>query len=531
MVAHARGKLLGGSSGINLNYWTHASQKDINDWGELGNKGWSWDSIFPYFAKSEKYSPPPASEMSQYDVNYIDPALHGTKGPVKNSFPPFYGDLERTWGPTFKNLGISLNGDPKGGLALGPYDNLVALDPKNASRSFAGNAYYRPNAKRPNLKVLTDALVTKIIFAPRKSERDPLVATGLQFTSQGKKYVAHATREVIVSAGTFQSPQLLELSGIGRKSLLKSQGIPVLKDNPNVGENLQDHVVVPVSFQTIPGEATAEALRDPLVVQAALELYNVNHTGPLATAGPSALISYSQILSSFKKSPHSNNRLKQSKLGGWKVPGLRKQYELVLQKLLDPKESTAQEIYVAGGVSPEKVDHAALYFSSDPATSPDTYLSIFGVLEHPFSRGSVHLTSPDPTVYPAIDPNYFSHPLDILILSAITLHAQTVAQTQPLASHLKNGGTVYQPGFHALTEGNVAAHIKSSYSTEYHPIGTCSMLPANKGGVVSEKLVVYGTTNLRVVDASIFPLMVQGNLQTLVYAVAERAADMIKQAM
>lgn len=495
----------------------------------MGNSGWSWDSIFPYFAKSEKYSPPPVAETKEYDINYIDPAIHGTNGPVKSSFPPFYGDFEKAWVPTYKNLGISLNGDPKNGLALGPYDNLLALDPKNASRSYAATAYYRPNANRPNLKVLTNAFVNKVIFAPQNDRKSPLVATGLSFTSGGQEYTASAKQEVIVSAGTFQSPQLLELSGIGDQYLLKSHGIPVLFDNPNVGKNLQDHLLIPLGFQTAPGEATAEALRNPLVAQAALELYNVNHTGPFSTLGPSALISYSQILSSFKQTPHSQNRLAKTPPGGGKVPGLRKQYELVLQKLLDPNEASAQELYFAGGISPQDVNNSAKFFTSDPATNPDNYFTLFGVLEHPFSRGTVHITSSEPTVPPAIDPNYFSHPYDILITSAITLHLQTLAQTQPLASKLLNNGTVYQPGYHRLTQGNVAAHIKSSFSTEYHPIGTASMLPADKGGVVDERLKVYGTRNLRVIDASVFPLMVRGNLQTLVYAVAERAADFIKE--
>lgn len=495
----------------------------------MGNEGWSWDKIFPYFAKSEKYYSPPTAETKEYDINYIDPALHGTHGPVKNTFPPFYGDLEKDWAPAYNNLGIKLNGDPKNGLALGPYDNLLSLDPKNASRSFAATAYYRPAKNRPNLKVLTNALVEKIIFAPQKDRNEPLVATGLKFTSQGRSYIASAKREVIISAGAFQSPQLLELSGIGNKHLLKSHGIPVLKDNPNVGENLQDHLLVPIGFQAAPGEPTGESLRNPVVFQAALELYKVNHTGPFSTGGPSALISYSQVLSSFKETPHSQNRLAKTPLGGNKIPGLRQQHELTLQKLLDPNEASAQELLFAGGVSPQYAYNGSLLFSVDPTTSPDNYITLFGVLVHPFSRGTVHITTADATVPPAINPNYLSHPYDILITSAITLHLQTIVQTPPLSSHFLKAGTVYQPGYHPLTQGNVAAHVKSTFSSEYHPLGTCSMLPLDKGGVVDKRLKVYGTKNLRVVDASIFPLMVRGNLQTLVYAVAERAADWIKE--
>ena len=153
---------------------------------------------------------------------------------------------------------------------------------------------------------------------------------------------------------------------------------------------------------------------------------------------------------------------------------------------------------------------------------------MIAVLEHPLSRGSVHIVSADPTVYPAIDPNYLSHPLDLFVLSQAMLHLQQVARTAPLSTHLKEGGHVFQPGFYELDEQNVEAFVKNSFSSEYHPMGTCAMGPREEGGVVSERMVVHGTSNLRVVDASVFPLQVRGNLASLVYAVAERAADFIK---
>ena len=190
-MAHPRGKLLGGSSGINVNFWTHASQKDINVWGKLGNKGWSWDAIFPYFAKSEKYVPPTPEVAAVNDASYIDPSLHGTHGPVKNSFSPFQGNFNAAWDPTFETLGIKLSGDPKGGLALGAYHNLLSYDPVNVTRSFAGNAYYTPASKPPNLKILTNALVNKVIFAPETGYTTSLVATGLSFIAGGKKYIAN----------------------------------------------------------------------------------------------------------------------------------------------------------------------------------------------------------------------------------------------------------------------------------------------------------------------------------------------------
>ena len=298
VVNHPRGKQLGGSSAINFNYWTHASQQDINDWGELGNPGWSWEELFPYFLKSEHYNAPPPSVSEQVDTAFIEPPLHGENGPVQDSFPPFYDNFYKAWEPTYMNLGLGPTGDPKGGIAIGAYTTLLTIDSTNVSRSYAGNAYYKPNGARPNLKVLSGAFAIKVTFDASKT---PLVATGVTFTVNSSTYTASARREIIVCAGTFQSPHLLELSGIGNASLLQSKGIPVLYDNSNVGENLQDHILLPLAFEAAPGEVTFESLRNESYFANALAEYTVNHTGPFAAGTSNAYISFGQILAALKK--------------------------------------------------------------------------------------------------------------------------------------------------------------------------------------------------------------------------------------
>lgn len=193
-----------------------------------------------------------------------------------------------------------------------------------------------------------------------------------------------------------------------------------------------------------------------------------------------------------------------------------KAYELTLRKLLDPHEAAAQEVYLPGAVVPALAANASALFTPSPIDYPSNYFSLLTVLEHPLSRGSVHITSSNPTVYPAIDPNYLSHPLDLYVIKQATLHLQQVARTGPLSTHLKDNGEVFQPGYYELNEGNVESFVKNSFSSEYHPIGTCAMGPQEKGGVVDEKLKVHGTKNLRVVDASVFPLQIRGNLASLV---------------
>ena len=248
--------------------------------GELGNPGWSWVELLPYYLKSETYNPPPESVSEQVDTTFIEPSAHGRHGPVQNSFPPFYDNFYRAWEPTYKNLGLGPTGDPKDGLAIGAHTTLLTLEPKNASRSYAANAYYKPNAARPNLHVLTGALVTKIDFAHPKR---PLVATGVAFTIDGKSYNASAKREVILSAGAFQSPQLLELSGIGDAASLRPLGIDVLYDNPSVGENLQDHILLPLAFEAAAGQDTFESLGNETYFAQVLSEYTTNHTGPLSS--------------------------------------------------------------------------------------------------------------------------------------------------------------------------------------------------------------------------------------------------------
>lgn len=298
IINHPRGKQLGGSSAINFNYFTHASQQDIDDWGKLGNPGWSWKELFPYFIKSEHYNSPSVSISEQVDTTFIQPSLHGENGPVQDSFPPFYDNFYKAWEPTYKNLGLGPTGDPKGGIAIGAYTTLLTIDAKNASRSYAGNAYYKPNAARPNLKVLTGAFATKVVFAASKM---PLVATGVAFTVNGNTYTASARREIIVCAGAFQAPHLLELSGIGDSSLLKPKGIDVLYNNPNVGENLQDHILLPLAFEAAPGEVTFESLRNATVFANALAEYTTNHTGPLSSGTCNSYVSFSQVLAALNK--------------------------------------------------------------------------------------------------------------------------------------------------------------------------------------------------------------------------------------
>ncbi|KAF3275528.1 hypothetical protein TWF970_006700 [Orbilia oligospora] len=517
VYAQPRGKVLGGSSAINFLFWTHPSQKDINNWGTLGNANWTWNALKPYFKKSEQYVAPSPQVESDLQTQYIVPGSHGNSGPVKTGFPDWYSELTEAWPRTFANRGLAVNGDPKDGLALGGYTNLLNLDLSSHTRSYAATAYYAPNAARPNLSLFTGSLVKKVVTTSVGSQ---IIATGIQFIKDGTTTTLTATKEVIVSAGAYGSPQILELSGIGKPSLLNQHGIPVVVNNPNVGENLQDHVYVPLGFEVNPGIFTLDSFRDQPVFDAAFQEYLVNQTGPISVSGASsALLSLRQIAGNNYNPSTSTAASTASSL-----IGLGLQHALQYQDL--STEAVAQELTLGAGITPIWQNNTKKLFGNE---LEGNYLSLLGVLEHPFSRGSSHIKSSDPAVYPAINPNYLSHPLDIEILSKIVLHLQTIATTAPLSDLLKGDGTVYQEGYHKITLANVKAWVKTALQSEFHPSGTCSMLPKALGGVVDERFKVHGVKKLRVVDASVFPLLVRANIQSLVYAVAERAADFIKE--
>ena len=396
---------------------------------------------------------------------------------------------------------------------------MVTVDAASGTRSHAGTAYYQPNASRPNLTVLTQAQVSKITFAHRHGK---VYATGAEFTSFGSTYHVEADHEVLLCCGSFQSPQILELSGIGSKKILEPLGIDIIVENENVGENLQDHGIVPISYAVAEGAITFDSLEIAGAEAAAEADFFGNQSGLLtALINSNANLSYQQVDREVGHiSPESiSQQTKAAVINA--PPGLKKQYELLGQSILNTRDSAYQIIYIPVGI--EKG------FSDGEGTpAPGSWFSFYVAISRPYSRGSVHATSTDPTVAPLIDPNYLSHPLDLELFSSGALFVQDLATKEPLASKLKDGGHAFHPGFSQLTKATAGEFCKEALTSEFHPVGSCAMMPEKDGGVVDPQLKVYGVQNLRVVDASVFPLEIRNNLQTSVYAVAEKAADIIK---
>lgn len=202
---------MGGSSAINVLALIYPSKPSIDAWEKLGNKGWNWETLAPYYQKFTTYNAPSDQTAEALATQYIDEAIQGKSGPIQACFPEVHGPIGKAWPETFKNLDFSVTGDPLSGQSIGGYSYLSTVDPANRQRSYAGSAYYEPVAGRQNLHLLPDSMVEKIIL---NSSADTVIATGVQFLRNGKRHVVNACKEVLLCAGVFQSPQLLEISGI-----------------------------------------------------------------------------------------------------------------------------------------------------------------------------------------------------------------------------------------------------------------------------------------------------------------------------
>jgi len=383
-------------------------------------------------------------------------------------------------------------------------------------------AYLTPEVlKRPNLHILTDTLVESIILQ-KGDGTAPAQAEGVRFKAKSGERKEIPGTEVVVCGGVIQSPQILELSGIGSSSLLKQYGIETIVDNPNVGENLQDHAIVGASFESaIP---TFDSLRDPKVAGPAFAEYKENKSGPMAFATYSAAFMpcMSLLQDNSELQQLLDDHLKDSPP---EFPAQKAQYELIREILEDPGQSSVQYL-----LSPAQLADYQSPAEVSPEARQHDYITLFASYSHPFSRGNVHINSADPTAKPTMDPKYFSHPLDAELVARHLQYLGTIVATEPLKSLLKDDGLRIPTNFNSAVESSEGMKSFVEYGfTTYHPCGTCAMMPARLGGVVDERLRVHGVENLRVVDASIFPMIPRGNIVSSVYAVAERAADLIKE--
>ncbi|CAE6423535.1 unnamed protein product [Rhizoctonia solani] len=539
-----RGKTLGGSSTIGLLIFGRGSKIEYDAWERLGNKGWNWDGksfsnyflyqrltrmigLLPYMKKAERFEmvDPIRASVNQEGI----PASQGTQGMIAGSYNTWYSDPVFPYRAASMKVGISANLDPDSGTTFGIYNAATSTNRTAGIRSYAGNTYYKSAAHRPNLVVLTEAQATKIELD--HSGKD-VTARGVSFQFRGTSFTAKAKKEVVLSAGTLLTPQLLELSGIGNSDVLKKYQITPKVDLPGVGENYQDHILVSTTYEVKPGFVTYDNLGYNDTFRAAAEAqYERTHDGPMTASN--SMLSYIDLysLASSGKIAHMHRSLwedvKKEK------PNLLQKEQYRIQELWLRKKMGNVEVILHPGkytsrCFPESVADCVVssgYFGPGPAKPNTSYISIIMCIQHPFSRGNIHLNTSDPLSPPAIDPNYLSKQIDQSILVESVKFADKIAKTEPLAAMLVGR---QDPSADIKSDEDIANWVKGNIRTLHHPIGTAAMAPKSLGGVVDEKLKVYGASNLRVVDASVIPMHLAAHLQRTVYGIAEKAADIIK---
>ena len=373
--------MVGGSSAINVLALIYPSKSSIDAWGKLGNKGWDFDTLAPYYQKFHTYNKPTKETAEALATDYIDEAVSGKSGPVQSSFPEFHGPLGKAWPETFKNLDFAMTTDPLSGQSTGGFSYLSSINPKGWERSHAGSAYYAPIADRSNLHMLTECIVEKLVLGESHSSA---IATGVQFTREGKTEVRKAKKEVLLCAGVFQSPQILELSGIGSPKFLQPQGINVLVENPNVGENLQDHPMSGICYEVIDGLPTIDMIRDPAVIQGAMEAYQAHRAGPL-TSGFHSVASLPVVDFLSEKGKAELQQLLDTH-----TANPSKQHAILRSILESPTDGS---IIIGMGASQLHFE-ASLQKDIYAITAGENYICFLVSLAHPFSRGTVHISSP-----------------------------------------------------------------------------------------------------------------------------------------
>ncbi|KAG9103328.1 hypothetical protein FRC06_011384 [Ceratobasidium sp. 370] len=513
-----RGKTLGGTSIINSMTWFRGTREDYDALQELGNPGWGWRDWIPYFRKSETLHPPHNDTWALENAATFEPDLSGTKGPLQRSFVPWLGDTHIPFLKSLEKLGLRANLRANAGHNIGVFTVTATVDPKTSQRSCVTTAYFEPNASRRNLHVLLRAHADRVLL--RQSTANLYEARGVEFLRSSTRYQVFASREVIVSAGAHLSPGVLERSGIGCHKRLQALGVTPLVDLPGVGENLQDHLLVPSSFELKDDTAiTGDLVRNAEFAARELERYKRDGGGMYASIHSA----FSMLsLESFVPPGLVNKAvsLVEEFLNCASSPGLRKLLEIQQRWFKDPNRGQLEIMHV-----PEFCT-----FDASQPKGDGRYVSLLSVIMQPLSRGSVHILSPDPLQLPAVDPRYYSNRIDLELMVQGLKYVQRLANTEPLSSFISKP---VEPKPDQLDEASLERYARKMLESAHHPVGTTSMLPREDGGVVDSELKaiymltlessqVYGVRNLRVADAGVFPLSMSSHPQATLYALGEK---------
>ncbi|KAJ5670514.1 uncharacterized protein N7477_005877 [Penicillium maclennaniae] len=483
------GKALGGTSTINGMAYLRAQAAQIDAWETVGNEGWNWKNLFHYYRKGEQFQGDNFPWLEGSGVAY-DPAFHGFDGPLKVGWSEsqLNDGLAQTLNTTYQNMPVPVpyNIDPNGGQMVGFSLYPKTVDSKMNIREDAARAYYYPYKTRANLHVWLNTNANKITW----KTGDEAIADGVEVTlANGTTTVVKASREVILAAGALKSPALLELSGVGNSDVLSKYGIDTKVNLPTVGENLQDQMNNGLAFDA---KSSYSGVADYVAYPFVSQLF------PNATAVGAQLLKELPAYAAQVVSANGNVT---------KVADIERFFKIQWDLIFKSRIPIAEILLEPFGATLDTE-----YWGSVP-----------------FSRGNVHISSADPTDPPVIDPKYFMLDFDLHAQVQAARFIRQLFKTEPFAAL---AGAETKPGISTVPamadDQGWSSFIKNNYRSNFHPISTAAMMPKDIGGVVDTSLKVYGTSNIRVVDASVIPFQVCGHLQSTVYAIAERAADIIK---
>ncbi|MBO6538261.1 MAG: GMC family oxidoreductase N-terminal domain-containing protein [Rhizobiaceae bacterium] len=454
-----RGKLLGGSSSINAMVWIRGQRADYDGWRDAGNIGWGFDDLLPVFRSIE------------HDQLGGD-ELRGQGGPVHVSdITPFVHPLVRSYLKAAEQTGLSLSGNLS--CADAETAGIYQISTKGGRRMSSARAFLRPALRRPNLKLVTNALATKIRFDGKR-------ATGIEYRIANRSFSAKARCEVILCGGSVNSPQLLELSGIGDPDVLAPLGIETLHANKHVGNNLADHIGINYTWKArVP--TLNQMLRPWWGKLAVGSRYLLLGTGPLS-------MGINQGGGFFRTSPDKPH------------PNMQLYFQAFSTVIPKPGER--------------------------PILTPDPWPGYSIGLSNcrPTSRGSIHIRSADPTAPPRIVANAFSTDHDVEEMLAAVKFLRRIA-SQPALAEL----TVEEvlPGSICASDEELTDDFRRRSGTVYHPVSTCRMGPDAAQSVVDPRLRVHGVDGLRVIDASVFPTIISANTNATAIAVGAKGADLV----
>ncbi|MDX2001666.1 MAG: choline dehydrogenase [Chitinophagales bacterium] len=443
-----RGKVMGGSSSLNAMIYIRGNKEDYDDWERAGNKGWSFNDVLPYFKKAEDQQRGPSE-------------LHGVGGPMAVTDPISPNILSKLFLKAVTEVGQPLNDDLNGPKQDG--FALVQRNIKNGKRVSSAVAYLKPSLQRPNLTVVSHAHVTNLLWEGKR-------VTGIEYERGDKRHIENCTKEVILSAGAINTPQIMMLSGLGPGQHLMEMGIPVVHDLPGVGQNLQDH-----PFVMLVARSKKDVTLDNAENTWNILRYYLFKNGPLTSTVAEAC--------GFV---HSRQ--------GLPAPDL--------------------QIFFAPAFM---VDHGF--------TRPEgSGFSLGPCLVKPKSRGAVTLKTPNYKDHPNIDPKFLTQEEDMAAMVEGYKVAAKLLHTKTFLPFFNN---YYSPLERLHSVGEIMQFVREKMEAMYHPTGTCKMGTDNMA-VVGPDLKVHGVEGLRVVDASIMPDIVRGNTNAPTIMIAEKAADIIR---